>query len=206
MTTFHDAALGLPPYRRPVRALFVKRWGVLLEPTEPPRGLAFDEGLLARGAVDALFRARQAGWLLYLIGNEEAVAHGRVNDAAWHAFERALLAHLAGRGASVQRSYACLDHPEGKGPHRKRSVFQLPDTGAFFHAAQHDEVELGHSWVIGDTTVDLSGGERAGCRVASVRSGRALADGELEVEPALTAEDLPEALDALTVALRRAAG
>jgi histidinol-phosphate phosphatase family protein len=206
MPIAHDASPGLPPYRRPVRALFVKRWGVLLELTEPPRGLAFDECLLVPGAVDALYRARQAGWRLYLIGNEEAVARGRVSEATWRAFESALLTHLASRGARIARSYACLDHPEGKGPHRKRSVFQLPDTGAFFHAAQHDDVDLVHSWVIGDTTVDLSGGERAGCRVAAVRSGQGLADGALEVEPELLGQHLGEVVDALTSALRRAAG
>ena len=201
-----DVASPLPSLHRPVRALFVKRWGVLLEATDPPRGLVFDPGLFSPGAVDALFRARQAGWVLYLIGNEDAVAHGRVSDTAWTAFESALLAHLAGQGAGVMRSYACLDHPEGKGSHRRRSVFQLPDTGAFFHASQHDGVALEHSWVVGDATVDLSGGERAGCRVAAVRSGLGLADRELDVEPALVGDRLAEIVDALSSALRRAAG
>ena len=201
-----DPHSNLPPSRRPVRALFVKRWGVLLEGTGPARGLAFDQALLTPGSVDALFRARQAGWLIYLIGNEEEVAHGRVSEGAWTAFESALVAHLGGHGAHVQRSYACLDHPEGQGSHRRRSVFHLPDTGIFFHAAQHDGVDLDQSWVIGDTTVDLSAGERAGCRVAAVRTGRALGDGQLDVEPTLVGDRLDEVVDALASALRRMAG
>jgi histidinol phosphatase-like enzyme len=207
MPTLPHEAQHSPPFaHQPIRALFIKRWGVLLEPGEPPAELAFAPDLFSPGAVDALYRARQAGWRLYLIGNEEAVARGRVSDERWAAFEAALLAHLAGRGAAVCRSYACLDHPEGKGSHQRRSVFQLPDTGVFYHAAQHDDVALGESWVIGDSTLDLAGGERAGCRVAAVRTGLALRDRELEVDPAMWGERLGEVVDALSIALRRAAG
>jgi histidinol phosphatase-like enzyme len=202
----HDAQLALPFSHQPVRALFIKRWGVLLEPAGPTAELSFDPALFSPGAVDALYRARQAGWLLYLIGNEEAVARGRVSDERWAEFEGALLAHLAGRGAGVVRSYACLDHHLGKGSHQRRSVFQLPDTGVFYHASQHDGVALGESWVIGDSTLDLAGGERAGCRVAAVRTGLALGDRELEVDPALWGERLGDVVDALSVALRKAAG
>ena len=194
------------PAHRPIRALFVKRWGTLLAGRAPAKGLVFDPQLLTPGAVDALYRARQAGWLLYLIGNEGSVAHGRITDAEWSAFEQALLGHLAAHGAQVLRSYSCLDHAGGKGVHQRRSVFQLPDTGVFYHAAQHDGVALEHSWVIGDSTVDLAGGERAGCRVAAVRTGLALSDGELDVEPQLVADRLADVVDALSSALRRAAG
>lgn len=197
---------SLPLAHQPLRALFIKRWGVLLEPSEPSSDLRFDPAVFSPGAVDALYRARQAGWLLYLIGNEEAVARGRVSDEHWTEFEAALLAHLLGRGAGVCRSYACLDHHQGKGSHQRRSVFQLPDTGAFYHASQHDGVALAECWVIGDSTLDLAGGERAGCKVAAVRTGLGLSDGELEVEPALWGERLCDVVDALSVALRRAAG
>jgi phosphoglycolate phosphatase-like HAD superfamily hydrolase len=106
----------------------------------------------------------------------------------------------------VVRSYACLDHHEGRGAHQRRSVFQLPDTGVFYHASQHDGVALNESWVVGDTTLDLAGGERAGCKVAAVRSGKGLRDAELEVEPGLWGERLCDVVDALAIALRRAAG
>lgn len=195
----------LPGYR-PVRALFIKRWGTLLEGPAPSRGLAFDPLRFTPGSVDALYRARQAGWLLYLIGNEEGLSHGRVGDAEWAAFESALLDHLARHGAGVMRSYPCLDHPGGRGPHQRRSVFQLPDTGVFYHAAQHDGVSLEHSWVIGDSTLDLAGGERAGCKVAGVRTGLALQDAQLDVEPTLVGDRLADVLDALSFALRRVAG
>lgn len=192
----------LPGTEAPERALFVKRWGTLLRPQE--RWCAFDPSLFVAGAIDALFRACQAGWNVYLIGNEDDVAFGRCSDEEWLAFEAALLAHLTSRGVHVARCYATLDHPSGKGSHRKKSVFLLPDTGLFYHALQHDGVALSESWVIGDATPELAAGERAGCRVASVREPGGANDPELHVDPELRAGTLVEVLDALSHALAHA--
>lgn len=189
----------LPGTQAPERALFVKRWGTLLR----PRGewSPFDPSLFVPGAVDALFRAVQAGWHVYLIGNEEDVAFGRCSDEDWLAFEAALLAHLTAHGVHVARCYATLDHPVGKGRHRRKSVFLLPDTGIFFHALQHDGVQLSESWVIGDATPELAAGERAGCRVARVDEPGGADDPELHVDPQVRATTLVEVLDSLAHAL-----
>ncbi len=192
----------IPGTEPPVRALFVKRWGTLLELPEAQPCSRLSEAAYTAGAVDALFRASQAGWRIYLIGNEDGVARGWLDDEGWEGFQAELLDHLRGQGVAVARCYACLDHPEGKGRHRRKSVFLLPDTGLFFHAAQEDAVELRGSWVIGDATPELAAGERAGCRVASVRTGQGLRDRDLEVEPELDAANLAEALDLLAAALQ----
>lgn len=189
----------LPGTEAPERALFVKRWGTLLLPQEAC--CAFEPALLVPGAVDALFRAAQAGWHVYLIGNEDDVAHGRCSDEQWLSFEAALLAHLTAHGVHVARCYAALDHPAGKGRHRRKSVFQLPDTGIFYHALQHDGIALGESWVIGDATPELAAGERAGCRVARVSEPGGASDPELHVDPQLRATTLVEVLDSLSQAL-----
>jgi histidinol phosphatase-like enzyme len=194
----------LPGTERSPHGLFVDRWGTLL--ARPPQGWCkeFQPDLLTSGAVNALFRAVQAGWQIYLIGNEEQVARGRQAHDSWHAFERALLGHLASLGVPVRRSYACLDHPQGKGPHKKDSVFLLPNTGALYHAAQFDDLELAESWVIGDSTLELSAAWRAGCHTAAVRTGEALADGVIDVEPELWADDLERALIEILAAERLA--
>jgi D-glycero-D-manno-heptose 1,7-bisphosphate phosphatase len=176
------------------RALFIDRWGTLLRLPEDGGLPPFDADLFLPGALEALFRAGQAGWRLYLIGNEDAVAYGRATDLDWTAFQTALAAHLRGHGVSIDRLYACLDHPQGKGQHRRDSVFCLPETGVFFHAAQNDGVVLRQSWVIGDSSLELTAGSRAGCRVLAVRTGLALRDGELDIEPELHAASLSSAI------------
>ena len=193
----------LPGTEPRARALFVDRWGTLLTPLAPQGEVAFDASWLVPGSVDALFRAQQSDWRIYLIGNEEAVAQGRMSDAAWERFEADLLGHLRGRGVSVVRNYACLDHPEGRGKHRRPSVFLLPDTGLLYHAAQADGVTLRESWVIGDSSLELAAGGRAGCRTLGVETGQACSDGAFEIDPDLAARDLAEAVQFLAVAVTR---
>jgi histidinol phosphatase-like enzyme len=109
-----------------------------------------------------------------------------------------LLEHLASYGARVRRSYACLDDPEhGKGAHRRDSVYFLPNTGAMYHAMQHDGLDLERSWVIGDSTPELVAGWRAGCHLAGVRTGNRLEDGALSVEAELICDQLAGVLRAL---------
>jgi histidinol phosphatase-like enzyme len=193
----------LPGTEPRTRAIFVDRWGTLLSRPAPAGDVAFDATWLVPGSVDALFRAQQHHWQVYLIGNEDAVAQGRMSDACWERFEVDLLQHLRGRGVSVVRNYACLDHPDGRGRHRRPSVFLLPDTGLLYHAAQADGVVLRESWVIGDSTLELAAGGRAGCRTLGVRTGMACRDGSLEVEPELDAENLTEAVQFLADAVLR---
>ena len=182
----------LPGTQPKPRGLFVDRWGTLLaEPRRSPCN-RFEDAEPIDGAVDALFRARSAGWSIYLIGNEEDVAHGRQSDRDWKRFEEGLLDHMKRHGAHVDRNYACLDHPEGKGDHARPSVFCLPNTGFFYHAAQMDHIELEQSWVLGDSTLELVAGARAGCRTAAVRTGLALSDRGYHVEPHLIGADLAE--------------
>ena len=176
----------------PLRGLFIDRWGTLVDSKDACLPCGSTPWSFVPRAVDAIFRAQQAGWLIYLIGNESAVADGLVSDSDWLAEERDLLARLAAQGVRVTRNYACLDHPRGKGLHKRPSVFLLPDTGVFFHALQNEAIVLEQSWVIGDSTLELAAGERAGMRTAGVRSGLGLGDRELIVDPQFIATDLAE--------------
>jgi histidinol phosphatase-like enzyme len=196
----------IPGTEPPRRGLFVDRWGTLLELPDGsfPR---FEAVRWIPGAIDALFRASSASWNVYLIGNEDEVAQGRVPDAEWQEFESALLAHLRGHGITIARNYACLEDVErGAGKHRRDSVFRLPDTGIFFHAEQHDGVQLRHSFVVGDTTLEIAAGGRAGCKTIGVATGRGCRDGELHVEPEIRCANLAEAVDLFRSSESLAAG
>lgn len=180
----------------PRRGIFLSRWGGLF--ARPARGKLpeFSPQLCVPRATDRLFRLCQQQWSIYLVGNEESVSHGHSSDEDWKRFETALLSHLAGLGLRIARNYACLDHLEGKGAHRRDSVFQFPNTGVFYHAAQEDGIRLGESWLVSGDTDELAGGWRAGCRIAGVAL-TPRRDGELVVEPQLSASTLLEALDQL---------
>jgi histidinol phosphatase-like enzyme len=172
------------------RALFVDRWGTLLVTPEAGHARSPAELQFQPGAIEALFRATQAGWRLYLLGNEDAVAQGRLSLEEWLAVEKKLLDDLARAGVPLGRNYACVDHPEGVTGRQNDSVYLLPNTGAFYHAFHTDGIELAKSWVIGDSTLELVAGWRAGCRMAAVRTGLGLSDRTFEVEPEVFGADL----------------
>jgi D-glycero-D-manno-heptose 1,7-bisphosphate phosphatase len=188
----------LPGTRPAPRGLFVSLWGTLATPAGAGPARRFQEAEFTLGAVNALFRACQAGWLIYLLGNQPAVARGKVSEAEWHELERAILAHLAEHGVRVERTYFCIDDPVGgvRG-RRKDSVYRLPNTGPFYHAVHTDRIELRRSWVLGDTTEVLVAGWRAGLRMVGLRSGAGLADAAFEVTPDFHAADLREAVTEL---------
>ncbi len=188
----------IPGTEQPKRGLFVDRWGTLLEPSTLDASRLV-EPTFQRGALEALAYACRAGWYVYLIGNEEAVARGEVSDATWKAFQDGLLAQLERSNVLLRRFYACLDLPEGVPAHRRKSIFQLPDTGVFFHACQEDGIDLKESWTIGDSTVELIAATRAGLKAAAVRTGLALNDRGYHLEPELSARDLNAAVRSIVL-------
>jgi len=188
----------------PRRALFVKRWGTLL--CKPESGFPrFSPDLLSPGALEALFRASQAGWWIYLLGNEDDVANGSIDQETWEGFESDLMDHLAKQGIRIVRSYACADNPkDGVAGHRMESVYRLPNTGAMYHAHQEEGIELKSSWVIGDETLELAAGWRAGCLTAGILGEGDEISGPLETDMAFVAADLRGALEALVTTIRAA--
>ena len=123
------------------------------------------------------------------------MARGKVTDEEWEDIDQGVLANMAEHGARVKRNYVCLDDPEnGVQGRQKDSVYMLPNTGAFYHAFHTDGIELRTSWVIGDSTLELVAGWRAGLRLAGVRTGLAVEDEAFEVTPEFMADDLAQAI------------
>lgn len=197
---------SLPGTRAQARGLFLDVWGTLCERPEQGFPTGADDVRFYPNVLDSLFGLSRMGFVPYLIGNEHGVAHGHVSDSAWKEVETRLLDGISAAGIELGRSYLCLDDPDGKGPHQAESVFFLPGTGAFFHAAHNDEIDLERSWVVGDSTLELVAGWRAGIQCAAVRTGLALSDRVYEVELNNDAPDLLSLLHELrAVAPRRAA-
>ncbi|MBK7644185.1 MAG: hypothetical protein IPJ19_14250 [Planctomycetes bacterium] len=182
---------GLPP-----RGLFVSRWRGLLR----ARGLEhlprLEAEALAPEALALLFRASQHGWQVYLVGNEPGVASGRVSDARWESFKDELEALLAGQGIPLRRHYACLEDPQGRGSHKKDSVFQFPNTGVLYHAAQEDGLELSESWLVSADTDEVAAAWRAGVRTLALEEEPQPGSprSPLQVEPTLRAPDVARGL------------
>ncbi len=179
-------------------AAFLDRDGVLNEGVpdtdsgalESP--LAVEDVRLLPGVAAAMRRLAGAGFLLVCVSNQPAAAKGRATVEELLAVHERVSELLARAGARLDASYLCFHHPDGVVPELSGSCpCRKPAPGMLLDAADAVGLELGASWMIGDTDADVGAGAAAGCRTvlleypgsAHKRWGAARAD--------LLAADLP---------------
>lgn len=157
------------------RALFVDRDGVISRLVwydsssewEAPRTLEDLE--MVPGAIAALRRLADAGWLLFVITNQPSAAKGKIALASLQEVHAAVMREIAVSGAEVKQDYVCYHHPEGIVPELTRVCdCRKPNPSRLLEAAQEFHLDLASSWMVGDQDTDLRCGRAAGCRVALV--------------------------------------
>lgn len=126
-----------------------------------------DQVRLLPGAAAALRRIRSAGFAAVVVTNQSGIARGRITEpqlAAVHARMREL---LRAQGADVDAIYYCpyLDGPEAVvAGYRRDSDLRKPKPGMLLSAAREMGIDLGRSWMVGDSVRDIEAGRAAGCR------------------------------------------
>ena len=165
------------------KAIFIDRGGVLHQ--ELGRGMTGKarDLVLEKGALRALRGIDRDQFLVFLFDNADGVALGRYSEAAYRRLTQRMLNLFRRRRIHVDGIYACLEHPQGKGRHRRETVFRFPNVGLFKQAQQEHELDLEACWVIGDRTRELLAAQRAGCQTILVRTGMGGSDGEYYIEP-----------------------
>jgi D-glycero-D-manno-heptose 1,7-bisphosphate phosphatase len=161
------------------RAAFVDRDGVINELAADPRSgqpespLRVDQVALIPGAAAGLRTLGTAGFLLVGVTNQPAAAKGTVSRAAIEAVQTRVLELLAREDVKFDAFRICMHHPDGlvddlSGPCECRK----PAPGMLLDAAAELAVDLGESWMIGDTDADILAGQAAGCRTVLIAHAR----------------------------------
>lgn len=176
------------------RGIFLSRRGGLL--VTPSRGwLEHPDEVAIRPRLLSLLRPFSHGPNhLFLIGNEEEVAFGKLSAERFQEIQNRIEIELDYHGVRVHRNFACTSHPKAENSDGKDSVFRMPNVGVFKAAQQEFDLDLSTSWLIGERTSELLAADRAGVRSALVRTGVGGKDGEFDVEPELIADDAETAL------------
>jgi D-glycero-D-manno-heptose 1,7-bisphosphate phosphatase len=159
------------------RAVFLDRDGVINElVAEPGSGvhespLSPEQVRLIPGAAGAASRLARAGYTLVCVTNQPAAAKAKASPEQLLAVHRRVLELLAAEGVTLEGSYLCLHHPHGVLPDlSKRCVCRKPAPGMLLAAAAALGLELGSSWMVGDTDADMAAGAAAGCRTLLIRN------------------------------------
>jgi D-glycero-D-manno-heptose 1,7-bisphosphate phosphatase len=157
------------------RAVFVDRDGVINELVrdpvsgEPESPLRAQDVALTEGAAVALAQLRAAGYALVGVSNQPAAAKGRISTKALLEVHERVVELLAADGVRFDAFELCLHHPEGIVPDLSGPCdCRKPQPGMLLRAARALEIDLGASWMVGDTDGDIAAGRAAGCRTILV--------------------------------------
>lgn len=186
------------------RAAFVDRDGVLNEGVpDPETGLLEsplhpDDVRLLPGVGPALRVLAAAGYLLVGVSNQPAAAKGKVSLEELIATQERVLELLGKEGVRFDDFRLCLHHPQGiveglSGPCECRK----PAPGMLLEAAAELSIDLGDSWMFGDTDADVGAGRNAGVRTVLVEYPGSSHKRSALVDPDIRAVDLPAAVAAV---------
>lgn len=152
---------------RATRAAFLDRDGVINR--KPPEGAyvtQWEEFRFLPGVQSAISRLKAAGFLIIVATNQRCVAKGLITARELEVIHQRMCNELASAGALVDRVYYC--------PHEKQPPCRCrkPAPGMLLEAARTFRVELGASWMIGDSEIDVEAGVKAGCKTALISRQR----------------------------------
>lgn len=178
---------------RPV--LFLDRDGVVIA----DRHYLADPELveLLPGVVDAMARARRAGFLLVGVSNQSGIGRGRFTEQEFAAVMARLDTLLHEAGASFDAFFYCPHGPDAGCSCRKPAAGMLDEFSSLV------AWDRSRSWVVGDKLSDVRLGREAGLGACLVRTGYGATEEEKVREaypddPAvLVCTDLPAAVSAI---------
>jgi D-glycero-D-manno-heptose 1,7-bisphosphate phosphatase len=161
--------------------------------------------LLPRSA-EAVRLVNEAGFFAVLVTNQSGVARGLFDEALVRAVHEQLAQSLASAGARLDAFYFCPHHPrEGHPPYRVECECRKPLPGMLTRAAREHDLDLGASWMVGDSLVDLEAGAAAGASTVHVLTG--YGRGLVELQPqrfkVQATHTAPDLLDAVRFILDR---
>jgi D-glycero-D-manno-heptose 1,7-bisphosphate phosphatase len=158
------------------RAAFLDRDGVI-------NRKAMGEGYVTRwedmhflpGVAKSIALLNHARFRVIVVSNQRCVAKGLITSETLDLIHQHMCERLAVRGAKVDGVYYC--------PHEKQPPCSCrkPAPGMLLTAAHEHQVDLGASWMIGDSEIDVEAGRNAGCKTARLLERNQTAEGCADV-------------------------
>ncbi len=184
-----------------VRAIFLDRDGVLVEPVPDPAHPGVmespyhaDDVALTAGAAQAVRRLRSEGWLLVCVSNQPAAAKGTAPLAALESVHERMVALLAEHGARLDAFHYCFHHPQGVVAELAGDcACRKPAPGMLLTAADQLGLRLDACWMVGDSDSDVSAGHAVGCRTLLIEHPGSTHRRRGTARPTITAPDLETA-------------
>ncbi len=141
-------------------ALYLDRDGVVVVETHYLHEV--EKTQLIPGAGETIALANRRGLHVVLVTNQSGIGRGLFDWAAFNAVQEIIKAELGAQGAHLDAVCACPYFPksgeQGGQNHRDRK----PNPGMLLKAAKVLDIDLAHSWIVGDMHTDMAAGRNAG--------------------------------------------
>jgi D-glycero-D-manno-heptose 1,7-bisphosphate phosphatase len=151
-------------------AIFLDRDGTIIREAEylaDPAGVE-----LLPGVVEGLRALRAAGFLLIVVSNQSGVARGYFTEETVKKINQRLRDLLAREQADVDAVYYCPHYAKGNvTAYAIECECRKPKPGLILTAQKEWDIDLAHSWVVGDKDADVLLGKNAGTKTALVLTG-----------------------------------
>ncbi len=180
-----------------MRAVFLDRDGVINPEVyysssgEWEAPMAAADFQLNAGVIEALRQLGALGYHLILVSNQSAYAKGKVDLASLWAVHERFSSAMDEAGISFLDFFYSFTHPDGRMPGFSGPSLERKPGPYFLILAQAKyNLEMSHSWMIGDRDSDVLCGQAAGVR--TIRVGNSGLGGG-HAKPDFVAADLREA-------------
>lgn len=132
-----------------------------------------EEFELLLGVTEAIRKINISGYLAIVVTNQPVIARGEVTVEQLQRIHNKMETLLGKEGAYLDAIYYCPHHPhsgfEGEVPELKiQCDCRKPKPGMILQAALEYNLDLGNSWMVGDSDSDIEAGKAAGCKTAFI--------------------------------------
>ena len=153
------------------KAVFLDRDGVINKYVGFLRDI--DDFELLDGVSKAIRKINESGYLAIVVTNQPVIARGEVSFAELTEIHNKMETLLGEDGAYLDAIYFCPHHPDkgfdGEIPELKFDCdCRKPKPGMLIKAAKDFNIDLKHSWMIGDSESDILAGKSAGCETVFI--------------------------------------
>ena len=109
-----------------------------------------------QGAVQALKRLCDEGFLLFVVTNQSGIARGFFGEAEYRRLTDWMLSELEGRGVHISAVYFCPHLADAKiEKYRVDCECRKPKLGMFMRAVREFDIDLSKSFAVGDKERDV---------------------------------------------------
>ncbi len=152
---------------------------------------------------EAIKKFRVMGYKVVLVSNQPSIAKGHMSQKTFDKIRETMKEELAKDGAFLDGEYYCFHYPEAKIEKLKANCeCRKPKPGLLLQAAKEMDIDLPHSWMIGDGLTDIKAGKDVGARTILVGKMKCelchLMDEE-DAKPDTVCSDLLEAANVIGI-------